>query len=209
MTYETSLGETKAVNVKEVPAPVSLTGEWNVSFPAQPGAPENTTFDELSSWSTSSEQGIRFFSGTATYQKQFTLPKQVINPSTSLELDLGDVRVMAEVIVNGENCGVLWKAPFRVKLDGFVNEGANTLEVKVTNLWQNRLIGDAHLPNDVKRKGRGVKKWPDWLLKGTNRSSGRVSFPAYQHWSKDSPLQTAGLLGPVIIRPYTRIKLVN
>ena len=213
MTYGTSTGQTNTVQVESVPAPINLTGPWQVTFPVSPIAskgPNNavvkSTFEKLSSWSSSTEDGIRYFSGTATYQKQFDLPSDLLRPEVELELDLGGVAVIAEVVVNGKNLGVLWKAPFRVSLAGVVNEGANTLEVNVTNLWPNRLIGDAHLPNDIQRKGRGIKQWPDWLLNQTDRTSGRVGLPAYKHWNKDSSLNASGRLGPVIIRPYVHVK---
>ncbi len=124
-----------------------------------------------------------------------------------MELDLGSVRVIAEVIVNGKNLGVLWKAPFRVNLDSFVNEGVNNLEVKITNLWPNRLIVDEQLSEDYERKDKNIKKWPDWLLNHTKRPSDRVTFATYKHWDKDSQLQSSGMLGPVTIRPYVSMQL--
>ena len=211
MTYTTSAGETKAVHARAVPDPVELSGPWDVSFPANLGAPENAAFEELTSWSSASDQGVRYFSGTATYRKQFVLPKHLLQPDTLLELDLGTVHVIAEVLVNGKNLGVLWKAPFRVDLDGVARDGDNDLEVRITNLWKNRLIGDAHYPEDTKRKGLNTKRWPDWLTNTSKRAlerpTERVAFAAYRHWDKTSPMQTSGLLGPVIIRPYLRVKV--
>jgi hypothetical protein len=166
-----------------------------------------TTFDELSSWSSSSDERIRYYSGTAVYKKSFDLPSDWLGPEIGLELDLGGVRVIAEVVVNGKNLGVLWNKPFRTSLDGFVKEGVNNLEVRVTNLWPNRLIGDEHLPQDIRRRGPNIKQWPSWLLNQTPRGSQRVGFSPYKHWKKTSPLKSSGLLGPVILRPYTRIKL--
>lgn len=209
MTYVTSWGKTKTVQVDSVPEPVELTGPWEVNFPYNLGAPEKITFDKLTSWSTSSDEGIRYFSGTATYGKSFTLPGNLIQDGRSLELDLGDVRVIAEVTVNGKNLGVLWKAPFRVNLDGFVHEGVNDLEVRITNLWPNRLIGDEHLPEDFEWSGKHIKKWPEWLVNHTKRPSERITFTTWKHWEKDSPLQLSGLLGPVIIRPWVHAKILE
>lgn len=200
MTYTTSLGDTKTIEVKSVPQPIELTGTWEVTFPNHLGATAST-FDKLTSWSSSSDEYIRYFSGTATYKKQFNLPKTTVQSETSLELDLGSVGVIAEVIVNGQHLGILWKAPFRIDLDDFVNEGVNTLEVKVTNLWVNRLIGDEHLPQDFERKGRKIKEWPEWLLDDQKRPSERVTFATHKHWDKDAELQLSGLLGPVRIIP--------
>ncbi|TWU28657.1 glycosyl hydrolase [Bythopirellula polymerisocia] len=207
LTYRTSSGESETIYVKTVPKLVEFTGPWDVSFPANLGAPALAIFDELTSWSSSSNEGIRYFSGTANYKQLFVLPKHLIRTGISLELDLGSVRMIAEVVVNGKNLGILWKAPFRLNLDGIVNEGANTLEVRITNLWPNRLVGDEHLPQDFERKGPNVKNWPSWLLNETKRPSERVAFTAYKHWSKDATLQSSGMLGPVTIRPYVRVKV--
>jgi hypothetical protein len=110
---------------------------------------------------------------------------------------------MAEVELNGENLGVLWKPPFRVKLDGTIKEGKNELVVKVTNLWRNRMIGDEALPqNDIAWSYfNGINipaKWPEWLLQGKPRPSGRVTFCTRKdvYSAKDS-LFESGLLGPV------------
>ncbi|TWU39675.1 hypothetical protein Poly41_25310 [Novipirellula artificiosorum] len=192
-----------------MPDPIESTGPWDVSFPENLGTTSNAKFDELISWSTSPDQGIRHFSGTATYQKQFHLPKQLIDPNLSLELDLGNVAVIAHILMNGEDLGILWKAPFRVSLDGCAREGVNHLEVRVTNLWPNRLIGDQQLPGDVEHRGPNVKRWPDWLLNQTQRSSGRFGFPGYQHYQQDSDLIVSGLLGPVTVRSYVEAELYD
>lgn len=202
ITYVTSSDHTKTVRVESVPEPIELTGAWDVEFQPGLGAPEKATFDKLTSWSVSQDEGIRYFSGTATYKKQFTLPENLIQSSQLLELDLGNVRVIAEAIVNGKSLGILWKAPFSVNLDGMVHEGVNDLEVRITNLWPNRLIGDEHLPEDPEWNNNNERKWPEWLLNGGKPSSNRISFATWKHWDKESSLQSSGLLGPVIIRPY-------
>ena len=207
MSYRLASGKTNSVQVKTVAKPIQLTGPWKVSFQNGSAQSAQATFTELESWTKSSIDSIRYFSGTASYQKEFSVPSHLNDSDTSLELDLGNVREIAEVLVNGRPAATLWKPPFRISLDGFLKEGQNTLEVKVTNLWANRLIGDEQLPNDVRRKGRSVRKWPDWLLNQTERSSKRVGFAAYQHFSRDSTLQSSGLLGPVVIRPYVRVGL--
>lgn len=206
VTVSTTSGKTKTMSVPSVPKPVVLAGSWDVVFPQTNKAPEVAAFEELVSWSTSTNNDIRHFSGTASYRKQFILPANLLLPDRSLELDLGSVRVFAEVIVNGKSLGVLWKAPFRLKLDGFVNEGVNTLEVKITNLWPNRLIGDEAMPLDYERKRKTIAEWPAWLTEQTERPSGRTTFASWKHWDKDAPLQLSGLLGPVVIRPYLSIK---
>ena len=194
ITTITSSGIKKTTQVTSIHEPVELTGPWEVSFPPNLGAPSKAVFDKPESWTMSSDEGIRHFSGTATYRKEFTMTKDFIKAGHSLELDLGRVCVIAEVIVNGKNLGIVWKAPFRIDLGNSVKEGKNELEVRVTNLWVNRLIGDERLkvPGNIFER----------LKNKTENSSDRITYTTWGHWSGDSPLQTSGLLGPVIIRQY-------
>ncbi|MDR0393518.1 MAG: hypothetical protein LBH77_00005, partial [Tannerella sp.] len=202
ITCITSSGKTKTMQVKSVPEPIELTGPWDVIFSDYRGTAKKTTFDSLISWSASADDDIRYFSGTATYKKQFTLPKNLIKNEYSLELDLGSVQVIAEIFVNGKHLGILWRSPFRIDLTNIVHAGVNDLEIKITNLWPNRLIGDEHLPEDYESDGRRIKKWPEWLINHTERPSERITFTTWKYWDKDSPLQPSGLTGPVTIRPY-------
>ncbi|WP_396635703.1 glycosyl hydrolase [Maribacter sp. R77961] len=194
LTYATADGKSKAVEVKSTPEPIELYGAWEVEFPEK-----KATFDTLISWSTSTNDEIRHFSGTASYKKQFTVSKDVIGTENSLLLDLGSVHKIAEVFVNGQQVGVLWKPPFRLPIDNLVKAGQNTLEIKVTNLWPNRLIGDENLPLDYERKGDQIKEWPAWLTEGKDRPTERSTFTSWNHWKADDALLTSGLLGPVKI----------
>ncbi len=109
---------------------------------------------------------------------------------------------MAEVRVNNRRPTLLWKRPFRLDITGLAKRGENKLEVKVTNLWPNRLIGDEYLPEDSERNPDGtLKRWPDWLLQGKPSPTGRSTFTTWRLWKKtDQPL-ASGLLGPVRIVP--------
>jgi hypothetical protein len=119
---------------------VALDGPWTVSFDGQ-DAPEGTrTWPSLSSLTASDEPNVKYFSGTATYQNTFTLPKK--NLPAGLSIDLGEVGQMADVFINGEHVDFLWKAPYKVNYEGQLKPGKNTIEVKVINTWVNRLIGD-------------------------------------------------------------------
>ena len=117
-----------------------------------------------------------------------------------LWLDLGMVKNFAEVSLNGQNLGVLWKPPFCVNLTAAAKSGVNKLVVKVTNLWPNRLIGDEQLPDDREWNGKQLKAWPQWLLDGKPSPTGRLTFTTWHHWTKDAPLLESGLLGPVTLR---------
>lgn len=207
ITYTTSSGSMNTVRVDAIPETMEVSGAWEVSFPPNLGAPSQIKFSQLYSWPESTEEGIRYFSGTATYRKQISIPEKYVQTGRSLELDLGRVRVIAEVIVNGKNLGILWKHPFRINLGDAIRSGQNDLEIRITNLWPNRLIGDARYPEDCEWGDWLPKSWPDWLINKTGRISKRVTFTTWRHWRANDPLQPSGLLGPVVLRPYVHAVL--
>lgn len=210
LSYTTASGLVKNTVIKKAPAAIALSGPWEVSFPDRRDTvkTKKITVQKLISWSNSTDQDVRYFSGTASYRKQVTLPKELLGSSYSLELDLGSVHVIAEVILNGKNLGVLWAPPFRVLLGSAAHAGINHLEIRVTNLWPNRLIGDAQLPDDVSWGDYVPKAWPAWLEEdAASRKSKRVTFTTWKHWNDKSALLTSGLLGPVVIRVYTHTTL--
>jgi hypothetical protein len=122
-----------------------LTGVWTVKFDPKWGGPASVEFSNLVSWPKCDEPGIKFYSGTAVYEKTFELPK-TRTKKTKIWLDLGNVRELAEVRVNGKSCGVTWSPPFRVDITNAAKPGFNILEIEVVNFWPNRIIGDAALP---------------------------------------------------------------
>jgi hypothetical protein len=143
---------------------------------------------------------VRYFSGTATYRKVFSLQSSVISHRTYL--DLGRVEVIAEVWLNGKPLGTLWKPPFRCDVTSALRDGENELEIRVTNLWPNRLIGDEQFPDDLaKGSWGGIPAWPAWLKQGQPRpESRRQTFFTWKHWDKDDALLPSGLLGPVTLQ---------
>lgn len=179
----------------------SIAGPWVVSFDPKWGGPALPMhFKELTDWSQHPESGIRYYSGTAAYRTSFVVPSRGTRHS-SLHLDLGAVEVMARVRVNGQDCGIAWKPPYRVDISRAVRPGKNELEIAVVNLWVNRMIGDEQLPLDGKWKDfETLLEWPDWFRNGTPRPSGRYTFTTARHYSKDSPLFPSGLLGPVTLQ---------
>ena len=164
-----------------------LTGPWTAHFPIGWSSDErdprtmaqsstrSVTFDPLASWTTRPEPGIKFYSGAATYNKTFELPQTATrNPKSPISLDLGSLRELAEVRVNGQSCGIVWAPPFRVDITKAVKPGPNTLAVDVVNFWPNRIIGDASLPPEKRFTKTNIRKL-----------------------TKDTPLMESGLLGPV------------
>ena len=207
ITYTNLSEETKTIEVTSIPKPIDLSSSWQVDFPLNSEVSESLEFEELKSWSNHKKEAIQHFSGTATYTKEFVLLDDVLQSDKSLELDLGNVAVVAEVFVNGEKASTLWKAPFRITIDDFVIKGTNTIKVKVTNLWPNKLIGDESFPLDYQRQGNKIKKLPSWLLNDLKRPSKRTTLSSWKHWSKEDTLLTSGLLGPVKIRIFKIISI--
>jgi hypothetical protein len=172
----TGSGKTATIDVAAVPAEQRIEGPWTVRFAPNWGAPESAEFRNLVSWTERPEAGIRFFSGAATYEIKFDVPAALVAANAYTVLDLGRVANLAEVRLNGRDLGVLWKVPFQVPVAGFLKAGENRLEVKVVNLWGNRMTGDESLP-----AGRQF----------THTNMRKVTAT--------TPLQTSGLLGPVRI----------
>lgn len=151
---------------------LELAGSWAVSFDPKWGGPEHVIFDSLDDWSQRSEPGIKHYSGKAVYRKSFELPGKA--PGQKYFIDLGNVKDMARVRLNGHDLGVAWCMPWRVDATGAIDAGTNQLEIEVANLWPNRLIGDLSLPPDQ-----------------------RLTWVAINPFKADSPLLPSGLLGPV------------
>jgi hypothetical protein len=153
----------------------TLSGPWDVRFPPGLGAPSHAQFAGLNSWSESADAGIKYFSGIATYSKTVYIRQAWLDRGSQLHIDLGEVKYLAEVSFNDRSLGVLWKRPFAIDITEAVQAGENRLEIKVANLWPNRLIGDQQ---SVARK---------------------IASATYNPFKADSPLLPSGLLGPVIL----------
>jgi alpha-L-rhamnosidase len=183
--------ETAAQSALQLPAPKetvidgldeALDHNWKVGFERGMGAPESVDFPQLISWTARplSEAGIKYFSGTATYSKTIDIPANDFAQGAHLWLDLGDVRELADVKVNDVDLGILWKTPYRIDVTGALKPGTNILEIRVTNLWVNRMIGDQQ----------------PWALK-------KYAFADFTPYKADSPLLPSGLLGSVHIFSVT------
>jgi hypothetical protein len=157
-----------------------VDGAWNVTFQPERGAPASITLGTLRSWSDSQDKGVKYFSGTGTYTKTIQASADWFKPGARLWIDLGDVKNLAEVTVNGKSLGVVWHAPYRVDVTSALKAGANEVTIKVTNAWVNRLIGDQQ---------------PDATTKYT--------FADVKPYKANSPLLPSGLLGPVKLEKET------
>lgn len=199
-SFEVSMasGKTLKAAAADVPEPFKITDTWDLHFPPNWGAPEKVTLDKLSSWTEHPNPGVRYFSGTAVYRKTFVWASAKLQGERHL-LDLGALKNIAEVELNGHSLGILWKPPYRVDITDVLKQGDNALAVKITNLWPNRLIGDEQLPEDREWVGKQLKAWPQWVLDGKPSPTGRFTFTTWHHWTKDDKPLPSGLFGPVLI----------
>lgn len=151
-----------------------LTGPWEVAFDPKWGGPQRVTFDTLQDWSKRPEDGIKCYSGTAVYRTSFEAPS--LPHGKRIHLNLGVVKNLARVWLNGQELGVVWCAPWRVDITSAVRARDNELQIAVANLWPNRLIGDQSLPPER-----------------------RLAWTTWNPFQKDSSLRESGLLGPVTL----------
>ena len=173
----TAAAPSREVPVRDRTQLASVEGTWKLTFPLQLGAPAEAEFPALVSWTASSDAGVKYFSGTATYHKQILAPKEWFKPGAKILLDLGTVKEIAELSINGKPAGgILWKPPFTVDVTKALHPGANELSVKITNLWPNRMIGD--LQSSVTKTYSWTDFWP---------------------FKADAPLLESGMLGPVTV----------
>jgi hypothetical protein len=210
-----ALGQGKPVAVTVAPTQ-TLAGPWQVNFQKDRGAPAYIESPELQSLHLNSDPGVKYFSGTAAYTHNLAVPADFLRPDHRVILDLGRVEVLARVIVNGRDLGVVWKEPYRLDVTDAVHVGDNTLEIRVTDLWTNRLIGDEHLPAEgefglADERGveaGGIKRLPDWYAQGKPKPpGGRVTFTTWRFYTQDDPLVASGLLGPVRLLNPVRVVL--
>jgi hypothetical protein len=188
---------------------VNIKGTWQVQFDPRWGGPANpVALDTLSDWTKNAIPGIKYFSGTAVYRITFNAAE--LNKSKgALYLDLGRVKHIARVMLNNKDLGVIWTAPWSIRIPvGLLKNTGNKLVVEVTNVWANRLIGDEQEPDDCEwlpnqyfyNSGKYLKQFPDWFLKDQPRpSKGRYCFTVWKYFDKNSPLVSSGLMGPVRI----------
>jgi len=186
-------GDKLELEIRDIRDAAELEGPWEIRFPFGWGAPPKAVFDELISWINSEDEGIKHFSGIASYHKSFEMDEAMINPELRIILDLGNLSKMAEVFLNGRRLQTLWNSPFELDITSAVKPGTNYLVVNVANVMSNQLTGDAGQPERVKRTHSNITKGPNaWM------------YP----W-KDVPLVESGLLGPVKIKFMKQINLAN
>ena len=203
----------RAVNFAAARPLFSLNGPWKVAFDPKWGGPKQVDFASLEDWTKRPEPGIKYYSGTAVYTQMFDAPKAAVDARGAIYLDLGTVKNVARVRLNGKDLGIVWCAPWRVNVAVALKPKDNQLEISVANLWINRILGDEQEPLDTEMVAGDGKTWkcgyldgvwgaalkdlPDWLIKGQPRPTKRYTFINWQFYPKDAPLVESGLIGPV------------
>jgi len=176
LTAKDSAGKTITRQISAPPKPIEIEGAWTVHFDPRWGGPQTVMFDSLVDWTKRPEPGIKYYSGTAEYDKTIDVPDGWVKAGRAIYLDLGDLESLANVTLNGQYVGCLWSAPYRADVSGILKPGANQLQIKVTDTWVNRLIGDDGLP-----------------------SNQRIASTTQQFYSPTDPLIPSGLFGPVTL----------
>lgn len=186
-TYQLITGTDKK-DIENTTGLFVLDGSWDVTFDVDWGAPSKATFPGLISWTASTDDGIRFYSGTASYSKSFTYSEPLKN---KMYLDLGKVAKVAEVWLNDQPLGITWTPPYRYDITKLIQQGENILRIEIVNTWSNRIIGDI--------TGKGKKY--------TNTN---VNVRGSQEllWT-ETPLMESGLLGPVAIYSVNAYSTLN
>ena len=195
-----------------------VPGPWRVAFPVDwysgGDAVKSVVMTNLADWTSFDDADVKYFSGTATYKTRVKRKGSKRGAAERVELDLGEVRDFAEVKANGKRLPPLWRPPFRLDITDAVGDAETIdLEIKVSNLWPNRLIGDDALCADDCKWRSFYVKWtkstdtaiveiPQWVKDGKPSPVGRRTFTTWKHWTKDDALLPSGLLGPVTLRVH-------
>jgi hypothetical protein len=201
-----NLKSAKGANFPSLKEVMTIAQPWQVQFDSAWGGPAKpVTFATLEDWIKRPETGITYYSGTASYKVTFDISSSVFpDKKQTIRLDLGIVKHVAHVYLNNVDLGVVWTAPWSIKLPaGLLKKTGNQLEIHITNVWANRLIGDEQESDDCEwlpghQGGRFLKGFPEWFVKNQPRpSKGRYCFTTWNYFTNKSPLVSSGLLGPV------------
>lgn len=186
---------------------IKIRGGWDIDFVPKIGERFYSHFDQLSDFKYSTDKRIMYFAGKAIYKKTFNLSEDDIKSEKTV-LSLGEMNDIARVYVNGKDAGVWWYPPYKKEITEFLTIGKNELIVEVYVNWANLLIGDEQIEADFEwgsdrgNRGRAIKAYPDWFLENKPRPSDRKGFVIWYYHKNDTPLQSAGLAGPVELNMF-------
>ncbi len=192
----TLIGKSETITIENKISCFQLEGPWELSFTQGWGAPEKVIFPELISWTDSKIDGVKYYSGIATYEKVFTFNEDVPIEGSKIFLDLGDLSKVADVWLNDQHLGISWTKPYRFDITGFLKQGDNSIRVEVGNTWSNRITGDAL----TGEKYTNTNMKTTIIPAPTMETGDQTRYP----WAQ-VPLIKSGLLGPVTIQLTTPI----
>ena len=198
-------GKTETRTIAAVAPASEIQGTWQVAFQPNRGAPPSIALEQLASLSEHRNPGVRYFAGSANYQIKFNVTAGSLKRGERQILDLGSVHDLAQVTLNGHAFPAQWRPPFRLAVTDHLKVGENTLSITIANRWTNRLIGDEALPADMiydtgaeASRRDALLELPEWWRNPqVKRTSGRVAFATWKHYTKDMLLLRSGLVGPV------------
>lgn len=215
----------RTIQINDIHEPMIITGSWKVTFSDLKSGPKTLTFSELADWTTHDLEEVKHYSGTAIYEQSFKLSKDVLSQNGEILLDLGEVREIARVTLNGKDLGVIWKSPHEMDISSALKAGKNDLRIEITNQWTNRLIGDENFPNltgydlrpqlnrplparDPQMSLINQYKMVEWYVNNEPAPLGkRSTFVTYPFYEKGDKLLPAGLIGPVRIKSVKNISI--
>lgn len=187
------------IKTKSKTSVLNIEGPWEVEFLKKDGYKSKHIFNQLTDWKDNSNENIKYYSGTAIYRTNFNFKKDLSDTENQYILNLGDVKIVSEVILNGKNIGVDWIKPFEFNITNALVQGENKLEIKITNQWSNKLIGDERFSKSYKEKCQGTPIM-DWYSKNEPMPKGkRTTFCTVSFYKSTDALMPSGLLGPVKI----------
>jgi hypothetical protein len=200
--------------LREHAASIEISGPWKVRFLDGRGAPAEINMDMLIPWNEHPNDNIKYYSGTAEYENTYIMPKEIDIKDRFCIIDLGDLGDIAEIYINDLKVGVVWKKPYRIDITEYIRPGVNTVRIRVTNRWVNRLIGDEAIPIDYTYRsiGKGftdgaLEALPEWLGNPSVRGNRqRHTFSTWKHYSAGDPLVKSGLIGPVQMISFGRLR---
>jgi hypothetical protein len=216
LTLNYSDGKSRSIALGQPSSSRKISEPWKVKFLDGRGAPEQITLEKLISWTDHADPEVNHYSGIAEYTATVNLPENFLKRDEVCLLDLGRVRDIAQIRVNGSQSVILWKEPFKTEVTGLLKARENTITIQVANRWINRLIGDQKTPVEFPYQEGGSKftagrilKFPDWLADPqlAKKQQKRHTFTTWQHYSSDSELVPSGLLGTVALTVFSKVEI--
>jgi hypothetical protein len=204
--YNLVLSDGKSIDISEknLPADIDISENWKVYFPDIISGKKEYDFTKLIDWTTHKDEGVKYYSGTATYSKEIDIKKSQLNKNIKTTLHLGEVHIAGKVIVNGMEVGTIWVAPYEIDITPYLIIGKNAITIELTNQWTNRLIGDENFPNETEYDGINMPEW--YINNEPPPLKQRSTFTTFSFYQKGDDTIPAGLLGPVVLKST---KIIN